>query len=126
MILQIKVPSQCANGSNSVPIHENMCLNKCVSMPGSLTSSSQLSCSVIHLPAAYCCCDTFRWPPQIDIDRAQRQLWEGYELARALPMQMLGVLKSEPCPEEVLKRLGTLYMERFQWLCTADPGDVRY
>jgi hypothetical protein len=67
-----------------------------------------------------------RWPPQIDVDRASRQLWQAYEEDRALPMQMLGLLNPElVTPQLLAKRLNCLRRERVEWLMEAHKGDFR-
>ena len=66
-----------------------------------------------------------RWPPQVDTDWAYEQLWEGYELARAMPTHMLGLLNPEHVtPQLLLPRLGCLSRERMEWLLNAPMGDV--
>lgn len=62
----------------------------------------------------------------MDIEWANRQLWNGYELGRALPMHIIGLLKQETVgPQLLLPRLGMLSRERIDWLLDAEMGNVR-
>jgi len=79
----------------------------------------------VHLSKPFFVC-VVRWPPQIDTQWASRKLWEGYELARALPTHMLGLLDADHVtPQLLLPRLGSLGHDRMEWLLTAPVGDVR-
>lgn len=72
------------------------------------------------------CTPCGRWPPQVDVQRATRVLWEAYESARALPMHMLALLKDEAItPQYLAKRLNGFSRERVEWLVRAELGDVR-
>lgn len=68
-----------------------------------------------------------RCPAQVDKDWAGRTLWEAYELAHAMPMQLVGLLKPETVtPQLLLPRLGELSRERVEWMMEAEAGSVRY
>lgn len=114
----------------------------CSHLPGSLQAAAVSRCShaqskkrrwqlLSPQETMYACiyptwACTARWPPQIDTQWASRKLWEGYELARALPTHMLGLLDADQVtPQLLLPRLGSLDPDRMDWLLSAPVGDVR-
>lgn len=63
----------------------------------------------------------------MDVEWARRKLWEGYELGRSMPTQLMGLMKQEQVsPQLLLPRLGSLSRDRINWLLEAPSGSVRY